>query len=57
MLIAAGAGTVIGYADSFLSVLLRILPVFLAVYVVLYGSFYFAMKRQAEKINEALDKK
>lgn len=57
MVVAAGAGAIIGYADSFLSLLLGILPVFLVVYGVLYGGFYFAMKKEARQINEELDKK
>ena len=57
MLVATGAGAVIGYADSFLSLFLRILPVFLLVYGLLYGSFYLAMKKEARRINAELDKK
>lgn len=57
MAVAAGAGALIGYADSFLELLLGILPVFLLVYAVLYGSFYFAMKKEAKRINEELNNK
>lgn len=57
MVVAAGAGAVIGYADSFLELLLGILPVFLLVYGILYGSFYAAMKREAKRINEELNNK
>ncbi len=57
MLIATGAGAIIGYADSFLSLFLAILPVFLLVYLLLYGGFYFAMKKEARRINEELQKK
>lgn len=57
MLVAAGAGAVIGYADSFLELLLGILPVFLLVYCLLYGGFYFTMRKEARRINEELDNK
>lgn len=57
MVVAAAAGAIIGYADSFLSLLLGILPVFVIVYSLLYGSFYFAMKKEARRINEELEQK
>ena len=57
MVVAAGAGAIIGYADSFLEVLLGILPVFVVIYGVLYGLFYFGMKKEARRINDELNKK
>jgi len=57
MLVATSAGAIIGYAESFLSLFLAILPVFLVVYVLLYGGFYLAMKKEAQRINEELNKK
>lgn len=57
MAVAAGAGAIAGYTDSFLELLLGILPVFLVVYVVVYGAFFFAMKKEAEKINRELQGK
>lgn len=57
MVVAAGAGTIIGYSDSFLEVLLGILPVFVIVYGVLYGLFYYGMKKEARRINDELNKK
>lgn len=57
MLVAATAGAIIGYADSFLELLLAILPVFLLVYGLLYGISFFIMKREAQRINEELRNK
>lgn len=57
MAVATTAGAIIGYADSFLSLFLAILPVFLLVYLLLYGGSYFAMKKEAQRINEELKKK
>lgn len=57
MAVAAGAGAIIGYADSFLELLLNILPVFLIVYALVYAGVFFAMKKEAERINEELHNK
>ena len=57
MVTAAGAAAIVGYADSFLELLLGILPVFLIVYTVLYGSFYIIMKKEAQRINQELNSK
>lgn len=54
LLIAAAAGTVCGYAGSFLEVLLGILPVFVVVYVLIYGGCIVKMKLEEKKINQAL---
>lgn len=57
MVVAAGAGAIVGYGDTFLEVLLAILPVFLAVYILIYGLSYRAMKQEAKRINEELKHK
>lgn len=57
MVVAAAAGAIIGYADSFLSLLLGILPVFVVIYGILYGASYCAMKKEAQRINEELNNK
>lgn len=57
MVVAAGAATLCGYSDSFLDVLVHVLPVFVVVYGLLYGSTYRAMKAEAKRINEELEKK
>lgn len=53
--IATTAGWLCGYADSFLNLLVAILPVFVAVYLVVYLGVVFAMKQEAKKINKALN--
>lgn len=56
LLIGSGAGWLCGYADSFLELLSAMVPVFVVVYVIVYLCIYFGMKREAEKINRALEK-
>lgn len=53
--IASAAGWLCGYADSFLGLLGAMLPVFVLVYAVVYLATFFAMKREAKRINKALD--
>jgi uncharacterized membrane protein YfcA len=53
--IASGAGWLCGYAESFLALLGGMLPVFVLVYAVVYLSIFCIMKREAERINKALD--
>ena len=53
--IASLAGWLCGYAESFLGLLVSILPVFVAVYIAVYLGIVFAMKQEAKKINKALD--
>ena len=55
LVIASTAGWLCGYADSFLALLGSILPVFVLVYLVVYLSVFFSMRREAERINKALD--
>lgn len=55
LVIASGAGWLCGYADGFLELLVSMLPVFVAVYAVVYLSIFFGMKREAERINQALN--
>jgi FtsH-binding integral membrane protein len=53
--IASGAGWLCGYADSFLELVWAMVPVFVLVYAVVYLSIFFAMKREAARINKALE--
>lgn len=55
LVIAATAGTVIGYSDSFLTTLTGMLPLFAAVYVIVYLFIYIGMRWEAERINKALE--
>ena len=55
LIIASGAGWLCGYADSFLGLLGAMLPVFVLVYAVVYLAAFFAMKREAARINKTLD--
>lgn len=55
LLIASTAGWLCGYADSFLELLMGMVPVFVLVYVAVYLSVVYAMKREADKINKALE--
>ena len=52
--IASTAGWLCGYAESFLELLMGMLPVFVVVYVAVYLSVLFTMKLEADKINKAL---
>ena len=53
--IASTAGWLCGYADSFLNLLVAILPVFVVVYILVYLGVVFAMKQEARKINKTLE--
>lgn len=53
--VASAAGWLCGYADSFLELLGAMVPVFVLVYAVVYLAIFFAMKREAEQINKALE--
>ena len=53
--IASTAGWLCGYADNFLELVWAMVPVFVLVYAVVYLSIFFAMKREAERINKALE--
>lgn len=56
MTITAGGVAICGYGSSFLSALLRILPVFAVIYVVVYIIAFFLMKNDEKQINQALEK-
>lgn len=53
--IATAAGAIIGYADSFLTLLMGILPVFVVVYVLVYAFCILMMKSEEKRINQMLD--
>lgn len=53
--IASLAGWLCGYAPSFLKLIGSMIPVFALVYAVVYLSIFFGMKKEAERINRALD--
>lgn len=55
--VTCGACAVIGYSDNFSEILLAVVPVFVIVYAVLYIVALAVAKREAKKVNEALDKK
>lgn len=55
--ITLGACAIIGYGDSFLEILLSIVPVFVIVYVVLYAVSFISMKINAKKANKVLEGK
>ena len=55
LLISSGAGWLCGYGASFLELLTGMVPVFVAVYAIVYLCVYLGMKREAEKINRALE--
>jgi hypothetical protein len=54
--VATAACAICGYADSLVSLLKGIVPVFIIVYAVVYCLVFFAMKREEKAINEALSK-
>ena len=49
------SGWLCGYGASFLELLAGMVPVFIAVYAIVYLCVYLGMKREAEKINRALE--
>lgn len=55
LITASAAGWLCGYADSFLELVWAMVPVFILVYAVVYLSIFFAMKREAKKINKSLE--
>ena len=55
LLITCGACAIIGYADSFFGILLSVLPVFVIVYAVIYIITLLYARKDAKKINEALN--
>ncbi len=55
LLIGSCAGWLCGYADSFLELLAGMVPVFVLVYAIVYLCIYLGMKREAERINRALE--
>lgn len=57
LLITVGACWVIGYADSFLEILIAVAPVFVVVYVAIYSVNFFTMRKNAKIANEALSRK
>jgi hypothetical protein len=56
LVIASGAGWLCGYADSFLKLLVGMVPVFALVYAGVYLAIVFSMKREAEQINKVLER-
>ena len=57
LVIASTAGWLCGYAESFLSLLAAMLPVFLAVYGAVYLFAFLSMRKEAAQINKALEEK
>lgn len=55
LLIGSLAGWLCGYAESFLELLAGMVPVFILVYGIVYLCIYLSMKREAERINRALE--
>ena len=56
LVIASGSGWLCGYADSFLELLMSMVPVFALVYTGVYLAIVFSMKREAEQINKVLER-
>lgn len=54
--IAVVASTICGYGDNFLSILIKVVPIFVVVYAVLYTIAIIRMKIQAKKVTEKLMK-
>lgn len=57
LLITVGACAIIGYADSFLEILLAVAPVFVVVYAAIYSINFFTMRKNAKEANEVLSRK
>ncbi len=56
LIIAVGASTICGYGDNFFSILIKVLPIFVVVYAILYTIALINMKIQSKKVNEKLNK-
>lgn len=57
LIITCTACAINGYSDSFWSILISVLPVFVVVYAAIYITTLIAAKAEAKKINEALNSK
>ncbi|MBR2715778.1 MAG: DUF3021 domain-containing protein [Ruminococcus sp.] len=57
LLITVGACAIIGYADNFLEILVSVAPVFVLVYAAIYSVKVITMKKNAKKVNSALNEK
>lgn len=57
LIITCSACAIIGYSDSFFSILLAVLPVFIVVYAVIYIVALLSARAEAKKINETLQSK
>ena len=55
LIIASTAGWLCGYADSFLSLMSGILPIFALVYTFVYLAVFLSMTREAKQINQSLE--
>lgn len=51
------ACTINGYSNNFFEMLLSILPVFVVVYVIIYGVSFINARKEAKKITETLNNK
>ncbi|MBP3701913.1 MAG: DUF3021 domain-containing protein [Lachnospiraceae bacterium] len=56
LVLVVGAGWVCGYAKDPWELLLAMLPVFVVVYVAIYWIIYCSVRREAQRINEKLEK-
>ncbi len=57
LIITCTACAINGYSDSFWSILISVLPVFVVVYAAIYITTLIAAKAEAKKINDALNSK
>ncbi|MBQ8001353.1 MAG: DUF3021 domain-containing protein [Ruminococcus sp.] len=57
LIITCGACAIIGYSDSFFSILPAVLPVFIVVYAVIYIVTLLSAKAEAKRINAELNSK
>lgn len=55
--ITVGACAIIGYGDNLAEILLAVAPIFAVVYVVIYAVSFLSMKKNAKKVNKALNEK
>ena len=53
--VTLAACAIIGYSDSLMALICGILPVFVVIYVIIYGICFAIMKHHEKQINEALN--
>lgn len=57
LIVTVAAAAICSYSDSVVALVLNVLPVFVVIYVLVYGFCIFLMKKNEKQINQALSEK